>query len=66
MSTRYLRIVTSGMIAAATIGATTIKPIALVNSVNLPLQPNSSALPKTLMNKPIFEFTNEPVPLLFL
>jgi len=42
MSTRYLRIVTSGMIAAATIGATTIKPIALVNSVNLPLQPNSA------------------------
>src|SRR4028118_251092 len=42
MSTRYLRIVTSGMISAATIGATTIKPIALVNSVNLPLQPNSA------------------------
>ena len=42
MSTKCLRIVTSGMIAAATIGATTTNSIVSVNWLNLVLQPNSA------------------------
>jgi len=42
MSTRRLRIATSGMIAAAAIGATTIDAIAPIQLLNLSLQPNSA------------------------
>ena len=42
MSTRRLRIATSGMIAAATIGATTIDAIAPIQLLNSSLQPNSA------------------------
>ena len=42
MSTRRLRIATSGMIAVAAIGATTIDAIAPIQLLNLSLQPNSA------------------------
>jgi len=42
MSTRRLRIATSGMIAAAAIGATTIDAIAPIQLLNLSLQSNSA------------------------